>query len=212
MATVRHVRLLAAAGLSGALWAPPLRLALERDMALHMTLQLPLLIGVGLLLAHALRRHEPCWLAAADWLGIPGLVMVLFATTFWMLPRMLDMAVADGWADLAKFLSLPLFAGLPLGLSWRRLPGLGRAFVFANFIPKLGAVGGLYLAAPIRLCSYYRLDQQAFAGWALIALAAGLGMAWFLAAFIGWRPAPQHPAARNMAGSAGVPSSVAAPP
>lgn len=188
MAAVKKTPLLAAAGLWGTLWAGPLRLALEGHMALHMTLQLPLLAGVGLLLATALRPYEPRWLAEADWLGIPGLVLVVFVTTFWMLPRMLDMAVADPRADLAKFLSLPLFAGLPLGLGWRRLPALGRAFVFANFIPKLGAVGGLYLAAPIRLCSYYRLDQQAGSGWALIAVAAGLGMAWFLAAFVGWRP------------------------
>jgi hypothetical protein len=103
-----------------------------------------------------------------------------------MLPRMLDAAVADPWADLAKFLGLPLLAGLPLGLSWRRMPPLGRAFVWANFIPKLGAIGGLYLMAPARLCSYYRFDQQAAAGWALIAVAAMLGTLWFLAAFIGW--------------------------
>lgn len=198
---MRNAPLLAAAGLWGALWAAPLRLALESDMALHMTVQLPLLVGVGVLLAKPLRRHEPRWLAEADWLGIPGLVLVVFATTLWMLPRMLDMALADPWADLAKFLSLPLFAGLPLGLSWRRMPTLGRAFVFANFIPKLGAVGGLYLAAPIRLCSYYRLDQQAVAGWSLIAVAAGLGMAWFLAAFIGWShlPVPRRSARRHLA-------------
>ena len=211
MTAIKNAPLLAAAGLWGALWVPPLRLALERDMALHMAVQLPLLAGVGLLLAHACRRHEPRWLAAADWLGIPGLALVMFATTFWMLPRMLDLAVADEPADLAKFLSLPLLAGMPLGLSWWRMPPLGRAFVFANFIPKLGAVGGLYLAAPVRLCSYYRLDQQAAAGWALIAVAAGLGMVWFLAAFIGWRPASQHPAAGGAAGGASVPSSAAAP-
>ena len=66
------------------------------------------------------------------------------------------------------------------------MPALGRAFVWANFIPKLGAVGGLYMAAPSRLCAYYRLDQQAAAGWTLIAVAAALGLLWFVAAFIGW--------------------------
>ena len=211
MTAVRTAPLLAAAGLWGALWAPPLRLALERDMALHMTVQLPLLVGVGLLLTQSFRRHEPHRLAAADWLGIPGLVLVVFATTFWMLPRMLDMVVAEGRADLAKFLSLPLLAGVPLGLGWRRMPGLGRAFVFANFIPKLGAIGGLYLAAPVRLCSYYRLDQQTAAGWALIAVAAGLGMAWFLAAFIGWRPALRLPDASGAAGGESVPPPAALP-
>ena len=183
-------RLSAAAGLWIALWWEPLRVGLERDMASHMAVQLPLLVGIGFVLATVLRQREPHWLADADWLGIPGLLLVVFATSFWMLPRMLDGAVADSLLDLAKFLSLPLLAGLPLGLSWRRMPGLGRAFIWANFIPKLGAIGGLYLAAPTRLCAYYRLDQQAAAGWALIAIAVALGTLWFLAAFIG-RPQPQ---------------------
>jgi hypothetical protein len=170
------------------LWLPPLRRALESDMAVHMALQVPLLIGLGLLLAEIVRCREPRWLANADWLGIPGIVAVVFATSFWMLPRALDSAVADSAVDLAKFVSLPLLVGLPLGLSWQRMPPLGRAFIWANFIPKLGAIGGLYLAAPTRLCAYYRLDQQTAAGWTLIIIAAALGLSWFIAAFIGQSP------------------------
>lgn len=181
-----RTRLLAATSLWAILWLWPVRAALERDMALHMVVQLPLLIGIGVLLAGIIRPREPRWLAEADWLGIPGLTLVLCATSFWMLPRLLDAAIADPRIDLGKFLSLPLLAGLPLGLSWRRMPALGRAFLWANFIPKLGAVGGLYLAAPIRLCAYYRLDQQEAAGWALISVAAALAMLWLLAALVGW--------------------------
>lgn len=170
------------------LWLPPLRRALESDMAVHMALQVPLLIALGVLLAAIVRSHEPRWLADADWLGIPGIVAVIFGTSFWMLPRALDGAVADPAIDLAKFLSLPLLVGLPLGLSWRRMPPLGRAFIWANFIPKLGAVGALYLMAPTRLCVYYRLDQQAVAGWTLIVIAIVLGTLWFIAAFVGDAP------------------------
>jgi hypothetical protein len=182
------------------LWS--LRGTFEREMAVHMMVQMPLLAGIGLMLASVLRSREPRWLVEADWLGIPGLMAVLFATSFWMLPRMLDVALANPLIDLAKFVTLPLLVGLPLGLSWHRLPGLGRAFVWANFIPKLGAVGGLYLGAPIRVCAYYRFDQQAVAGWTLIAVAAALGFLWFLAAFVGWPSAQRdsyrhglHPAA-----------------
>jgi hypothetical protein len=181
-----ELKLPLAAVLWAALWLEPLRRVLESDMALHMTVQLPALIAIGLLLAAAVRRYEPRVLAEADWLGIPGLVLVGFATSFWMLPRMLDWALADPPIDLAKFLSLPLLAGLPLGLSWHRMPGLGRAFVWANFIPKIGAIGGLYLAAPTRLCAYYRLDQQAAAGWALVLIAAALGSAAVAAVIAGW--------------------------
>lgn len=183
------MRFAAAAGAWLILWLWPVRITLESDMAVHMILQVPLLIGIGLFAAIAVRTHEPHWLAEADWLGIPGIVMVVFGTSFWMLPRALDGAVADPWVDSAKFLSLPLLVGLPLGLSWRRMPPLGRAFIWANFIPKLGAIGGLYLAAPTRLCAYYRLDQQAVAGWTLIILAVVLGTLWFIVVLVG-RPAP----------------------
>lgn len=171
-----------------ALWADPVRGLLESDMAAHMTLQVPLLIALGLALATTIRPYEPRLFADADWLGIPGIVLVIFATSFWMLPRALDSAIADPWIDAAKFISLPLLAGLPLGLSWSRMPALGRAFIWANFTPKVGAIGALYLAAPTRLCAYYRFDQQASAGWTLIGIAILLGTLWFVAAFIGWPP------------------------
>jgi hypothetical protein len=177
-------RALIAFGVWVALWLA--RVLLERDMTLHMIVQLPLLAGIGLVFAAILRSWEPRWLIEADWLGIPGLVLAAFASSLWMLPIMLDDAVADPVIDFMKFLSLPLLVGAPLGLSWRRMPPLGRAFVWANFIPKIGAIGGLYLAAPERLCAYYRLDQQAIAGWTLIIVAIVLGLLGFIAAFIGW--------------------------
>ena len=177
-----------ACGLWLVLWLPPVRSALEGDMALHMVVQVPLLIALGVLLAVATRLHEPRWLARADWLGIPGIVTVVLGTSFWMLPRALDQAVSDPRVDLVKFLSLTVLIGVSLGASWRRMPALGRAFIWANFIPKLGAIGGLYLAAPTRLCAYYRMDQQELAGWSLIAVAVALGMTWSFAAFVGWTP------------------------
>jgi hypothetical protein len=64
-----------------------------------------------------------------------------------MLPRALDEAVSDPLINLGKFLSLPLLAGLPLGLSWSRMPPLGRAFIWANFTPTITVVGALYLIA-----------------------------------------------------------------
>ena len=183
-----------ALGLFVLMWFEPLRAGLEHDMALHMAVQLPLLVGLGVLIAPALRPWEPRWWAEADWLGIPGLVLVAFVTSFWMLPRMLDWALADPLIDLAKFLSMTLLAGLLLGISWPRMPYLGRAFVWANFIPKLGAVGGLYLAAPARLCAFYRLDQQIVTGWTMIALASVLALATLVVALAGWPAAfcPRH--------------------
>ena len=198
-------RLALAAAVWAALWFAPLRRALEADMAAHMVVQVPLLIAAGLLLAPGVRRREPRALIDADWLGIPGLVLAVFVTSFWMLPRMLDRALSEPLVDLAKFLGLPLLGGLPLGLSWRRLPWLGRGFVWANFIPKLGAVGGLYLAAPTRLCAYYRLDQQTAAGCALIAVAAALAAATLIAVLAGW-PAAVRPPRREVARAGNAPA------
>ncbi len=180
------LRLAAAAILWFGLWLPPLRSGLESDMALHMTVQIPLLAVVGILIAPEVRRFEPRWLAEADWLGIPGIVLVLFSTSCWMLPVALDSALGDWRMEVAKFVSLPLLVGMPLGLSWQRMPPLGRLFVIANIISKVGALGGLYLAAPIRLCAYYRLDQQAEAGSALLAVATAAIVGAFLASFFGW--------------------------
>jgi uncharacterized membrane protein len=185
------VILLGAGALWGALALPPLRAAFEGEMALQMTVQLPLLAVVGGAIAQALRSAEPGWLRDADRLGLCGVTLAVFAFAIWMLPRSLDGALADPLVEFAKFVSLPLFVGLPLASSWQRLPGLGRGFLVANFLSMLGAAGGLYLAAPIRLCAYYRIDQQEMTGRSLIALAVGIGLFALFAALFGWRwPAP----------------------
>ncbi|MGH6680897.1 MAG: hypothetical protein ACREDL_18665 [Bradyrhizobium sp.] len=186
----RYKFLLAASAAWVCLWLSPLRGILESDMALHMMVQLPLLIAIGFMLATVLGPHEPRWFVNADWLGIPSLLLVIFTTSIWMLPRMLDLALGNIWIDLLKFASLPLLAGLPLGLSWPRVPALGRAFLWANLISMLATMGGLYLGAPQRLCAYYRLDQQTTAGTTLIAIAVVLGLSWFIVLFIG---APSFP-------------------
>ena len=155
-------------------------------MTLHLAVQMPLLAVVGVLLSVVLRPVEPRGLSDADWLGLPGLALALFAIAYWMLPRSLDSALADPGAEFTKFLSVPLLIGLPLASIWRRLPALGRGLVLAHFVSLLGTLGGLYLGTPIRLCAYYRLDQQTVTGWSLIAIAATLILSSFLAAFLGW--------------------------
>jgi hypothetical protein len=189
--------LLGAGALWGVLALPPLRAGLESEMALQMTVQLPLLAVVGGLIARGLRGCEPRWLRDADRYGLPGTIFAIFSLAVWMLPRSLDGALADPLVEAAKFVSLPLFLGLPLASSWQRLPGLGRGFLAANFLSMLGTLGGLYLAAPVRLCAYYRLDQQQASGRALIALAVGIGLFALFAALFG-RPRPEP------AGDAGV--------
>jgi len=58
-----------------------------------------------------------------------------------MLPRALDEAVSDPLMNLHKSMRLLL------GLRRNRLPPHGRAFIWANLIPTITAVGALYLMA-----------------------------------------------------------------
>jgi len=118
--------------------------------------------------------------------GVPGIVLALGVSTYWMIPRALDAALASGSVELAKFVSLPLLVGLPLALSWPRLHPIAKGFVAANWIPMLGVVGWLYRAALIRLCNYYLTDEQQLTGDLLVVLTVVLAALWLTSLF--WRP------------------------
>ncbi|MCC6211819.1 MAG: hypothetical protein IT513_12335 [Burkholderiales bacterium] len=175
------------ATLLGALAIPPLRSALEASMSLHMLVQIPLLAAAGALLARALPARALAFLAACNERGIPGIVLALGISSYWMIPRALDAVLASGTAELLKFVSLPLLVGLPLALSWPRLGPIAKGFVAANWIPMLAVVGWLYLESPVRLCNYYLVDQQVAAGNLLVKLSILLAALWLATLF--WRPA-----------------------
>lgn len=154
--------------------SPPLRAQLEATMVIHMLVQLPLLAALG---AHA-AQLLPARLRSRldDWNGggLPFTLLALFAAAFWMLPRSLDGALNHGHLELAKFISLPLLVGAPLALSWRRLPVIGRGFIWSNLLSMLVVLGWLYSVAPIRVCTNYLVDQQVLLGRSLLFLAGAL--------------------------------------
>jgi hypothetical protein len=116
---------------------------------------------------------SPVWKARiATWNrgGIAGTLLAVIASSWWMIPRALDSALASPEAELLKFLSLPLLVGAPAALSWSALGRLGRGFVIANVLPMWAVVGWMYVAAPSRVCNYYLVDQQ---------VTAGTGLLWF---------------------------------
>ena len=102
--------------------------------------------------------------------------MAFGASTWWMVPRALDAALASPVMEVTKFVTLPLLVGAPLSLSWSRLGGMGRAFVIANVLPMWAVVGWLYLAAPVRVCNFYLVEQQAIAGAGLLTSSIALGV------------------------------------
>ncbi len=175
--------------LLGTLATPALREWLEATPARHLLVQLPLLAFVGVRVGGSYGGRG--WyfdsrLAAYNIAGIPGTIVAVATAAFWMLPRSLDAALADPAMEAAKFMSLPLLVGLPLGLSWRQLPTVGKSFVKANLVSMLTFLGWLYLTSPIRLCNFYLVDQQVVVGRLLLLLAAVFAVFWAARAVFGW--------------------------
>lgn len=170
---LRHPGRLAALALV-VLLAPPLRHALESSMTAQMLLQLPLLIGVGGLLAQALPAPLLARIARWNHLGISGLVLASVASAFWMLPRALDASVTEPLVAAAKYLSLPLLVGLPFALSWPRMNFIVRGMFLLEFIATFFRLGWLYLISPERLCNLYLLDDQQQLGKYMLVIGSAL--------------------------------------
>jgi hypothetical protein len=167
---------IAGLGLVALLALPWTRQSLESVMILHMLVQIPLLAGAGALMVMDLPGTWRARLASWNRNGVSGILMAVAASSWWMAPRALDAALASPAMELAKFVSLPLFVGAPLALSWSWLGGIGRGFVIANVLPMWAVVGWLYLAAPVRVCNFYLIEDQAVAGTGLLAASIGLGL------------------------------------
>ena len=165
--------------------SPTAREALERVMITHMLVQIPLLAVVGALGAGALPPQLRSRVARWNSGGVSGALLAVIVSSWWMVPRALDWALAAPLMEAAKFLTLPLLVGAPLALSWPSLGSMGRGFLVANVLPMWAVVGWAYIAAPVRLCNYYLADQQVTAGIGLVAVSVALGVALGLLASAG---------------------------
>jgi hypothetical protein len=171
---------------------PTARSWLEASMIGHMLLQIPLLAAIGIMSSRLLPERWQNSLLTAVGGAIPCVVTALFVSSYWMLPRALDAALMDPLVEIAKFLSLPMLVGLPLGLAWKRLRVIGRGFVWTNFFSMLAVLGWLYIVAPVRLCNNYLVDQQGQAGWWMVKLALLLFAWWLGNLFVGDSPAARE--------------------
>lgn len=172
-------------GLFVILALPPMAKLLEASMVGQMLIQMPALVYVGILITPYLSKFWPRWLEGFNGNGVSGIILVLFVTTFWMLPRSLDAALSKPSMEMAKFISLPLFVGIPLALSWPKLGFMGKHFVWANLISMFGVMAWLYLAAPVRLCNYYLVNQQTLLGWAFLLITIASFVFWAAPALFG---------------------------
>lgn len=151
------------------------RAPLEATMWRHMLVQLPLLVACGALLGPWLRL--PPGAARWDAQGLATLTGAAFATTYWMIPRALEQALADPFANGMKFASLLLLGALLPG-ALRRAHVVVQLFFVANICAMMAIAGMLYRELPQRLCNAYLLDDQDRTGSWLVGLALVLGVAW----------------------------------
>jgi hypothetical protein len=181
---------------------PAARDWLEASMSRHMLVQMPLLVIIGIIACRLL----PLQWQKATVLGVGGawpcVIVAMFASSYWMLPRALDAALTDPLAEVAKFLSLPLLVGFPLALAWRRLTLIGRGFVWTNFFSMLAVLGWLYIAAPVRVCNSYLVNDQENAGWYMVIGAILLFLWWLGALLVGNGIGPNKPNGGSNASSA----------
>lgn len=140
---------------------------LQVTMALHMAVQIPLLVLLGGLFAQLLQLRYPTLTVAGKRYRSSLLLFVLFTFGLWMLPRMLDAALHHPDVAIMKWLSLPL-AGMALVLCWRHLPFVLRGVLHLEALATLLRLGWLYLIAPQRYCVSYALDEQQLLGYVLL--------------------------------------------
>lgn len=164
---------------------PAARTWLEAMMSTHMLMQIPLLAAIGFVTAHWLpKRYQESLLTAAGG-ALPCILLAVFTSSYWMLPRAMDAALSSMLIETVKFISLPALVGLPLALAWKRLSSIGRGFVWTNFISMLAVIGWLYIAAPVRVCNNYLVEQQSDTGWLMVILAVLLFACWLGTLFVG---------------------------
>jgi hypothetical protein len=165
---------LASLGALALLMLPPIRHALEADMARHMLLGFPLAMALG---AFAFGRRFEAGFARIDRFGLTGWLSASLVLAYWMIPSALDAAIASAATDAAKLASLAL-AGAALRSSWRRSPPMLEAFFVGNFAWMAATVGLVYQDAPAQLCLNYLSDSQQRAGSGLVVAAIACGAAW----------------------------------
>lgn len=165
------------------------RRELTATMALHMLVHLPAILLAGVFVGSAAcarqagrsrqaqrqsRGRDACrGCATYNEQGIAGLLLVTLVLAFWMIPKALDDVLVSEWVHALKFASL-FAAGMVLFASMRQAQNVVKLFFVGNFSWMTAIAGILYQEHATRLCNFYLLGDQAFAGIGLVAYAVVL--------------------------------------
>jgi hypothetical protein len=160
------------------LW-PTLRHLIESQMTLHMLIEFPVLFIAGWAARRPLGTSDFCIrirlaLAALDWGGLTGALVVSCVALFWMIPAALDASLLTPPMAALKYASW-LTAGFLMADSWRRMAPELVLFFAGNLAWMSATAGMLYMDTSQRLCANYLIDEQHTTGVGLIVLAFVLG-------------------------------------
>ncbi len=159
---------------------------LTRTMTLHMLAHIPLIAAAGWFLGGswlAWRESVPLTAGRAklpygyNEQGIPGLLLALLVSAWWMLPRSLDDVLLSPYYDGWKFISI-LLTGMVVRDSIARANRVVLLFFLGNFCWMTAIVGLLYQEHVSRLCNFYLLSDQEQTGRGLVILAIALPLVW----------------------------------
>ncbi len=148
---------------------------LEASMLGYMLVQIPGLAAGGYYVGKYLLGVLPSRWFRWDPGGVCYLLLAIFTIAYWILPRNVDAALNDIATDAWKWTTLPLLAGIPLAVGWRRLHPIVKGLVWTNLVSMMVVMSWLYTSAPVRLCNNYLEQQQDQLGQGM--LIAGMAVA-----------------------------------
>lgn len=150
---------------------------LEANIQSHMIIQLPLLGVIGFLIGGVIITQFGT-LTDNKYAGYASVLIALFTTLYWMIPRSLDLALTSAFFAWAKYISIPVLIGMPLAFGWYKVGVIFKGFMIIEFLAMLFRLGWLYKDSPVRLCSSYGLYEQNLLGNYLIVIAFLLSLYW----------------------------------